>query len=301
MSPEESAGLPYVPLPTEGREDGRSVRLRTRHVFDTIADAYDRARPGYPPVMFADLRRLGLAPKCRVLEVGCGTGQATRQLAATAGRVCCIELGEHLARRARENLAGLENVSVVTGDLEEVDLPPGEFDLVFSATAFHWIDPDIGFGRAAALLAPGGSLALAANAHVDGGTQMEIAEAVRELHRRYCPEVGDWTFPTATGLGASARAGGDVAHVWARVDRSFQEPADVSGLFQDPVVATYEWTESYQRDDYLVMLGTHSPYATLRADQRAQLFDGIGGLIDDHLGGAITKPYLAILAVAERA
>ncbi len=302
------APSPFVPLPGQGASP--SVRTKARRSFDTIAHAYDQARPGYPDALFDDLRAHGLWPGAAVLEVGCGTGQATRQLAETAvtvldegqggGEVRCVELGGHLAARARQNLAPWPNVTVREGVFEDIELPAQSFDLVFSATAFHWIDPTIGFAKAAALIRAGGSMALATNAHVAGGTQEEISVGITELQADLCPEVGAWRFPSRAELIASATAGGDLAHLWARVDRSFGVPPDVRHLFALPFVGTYEWTATYRRDDYLAMLGTHSTYVTLPSDRRARLFDGIGALIDDRLGGYISKTYLAILAVASR-
>ncbi|MGH9058788.1 MAG: class I SAM-dependent methyltransferase [Acidimicrobiales bacterium] len=69
----------------------------------------------------------------------------------------------------------MPNVTVVVGAFEDVDLPGESFDLVFSATAWHWIDPRVGYPKAVSLLAFGGALVLATNAHVAGGTQSEIA------------------------------------------------------------------------------------------------------------------------------
>ncbi|MGH9094334.1 MAG: maleylpyruvate isomerase N-terminal domain-containing protein, partial [Acidimicrobiales bacterium] len=122
-----------------------------------------------------------------------------------------------------------------------VDLPAGAFDVVFSATAWHWIDPAVGYALAAHLLA-GGALALATNAHVAGGTQAEIATEVADLHARLCPEIGSWQFPTADTVAERALGGGTIAEVWARIDRSFETPPPVQALFEEPAVSTFKWT-----------------------------------------------------------
>jgi len=74
-------------------------------LFNDVAELYDRARPTYPEPLFGDLFSIsGLGPASAVLEIGCGTGQATRALARRCGSLTCIELGARLAALARQNL-----------------------------------------------------------------------------------------------------------------------------------------------------------------------------------------------------
>lgn len=294
MDPEPIAR--FVPLP-RGLPDATPAVA----TFDAGAAAYDRARPGYPAEAIADLVDLcALDAASSVLEVGCGTGQATRLLAPLVRRVRCVERGSALADLARANLASAPGVTVTTSAFEDFD-PAGErFDAVVSATAFHWLDPAAAYPKVAALLRPAGRLALLTNAHGDAGTHTDprLAEQVRELHRRLAPEIGSWQFPPHEAVRADATAGGDIAAVWSRVDRRVYEPVPVDGLFEPPSVRTYPWLARYDRDGYLEMLGTQSSYALMDADRRAELFAGIGALVDEHLGGTVTKEYVTVLAVA---
>jgi len=96
-----------------------SDRERLRSTFDEVPELYDRARPGYPAALFDDLiRDASLRPGSRVVEIGPGTGQATRALAERGLAVTAVELGPGLAAVARRNLAGFPGVEVVTADLE---------------------------------------------------------------------------------------------------------------------------------------------------------------------------------------
>jgi protein-L-isoaspartate O-methyltransferase len=142
--------LAYLPLPG-GLDDPRAA---ARVTFDRQAAAYDRARPGYPPEAIGDLAaRCKLGPDSRVLEVGCGTGQATGELARLGCSIRCLEPGPHLAELARRKLAANPRVQVATSTFEAAD-EPGPYDAVVSATAFHWIDPALSFSKAASLLPP---------------------------------------------------------------------------------------------------------------------------------------------------
>src|SRR5579872_6356841 len=91
-------------------------RERLRQTFDGSALLYDRVRPGYPEALFDDvIARSGIDPCGRVLEIGCGTGQATLPFARRGYRVICVELGESLAAVAQHNLAPFPLVEVQTG------------------------------------------------------------------------------------------------------------------------------------------------------------------------------------------
>ena len=139
------------------------MRARRRHrraLFDGVADRYRASRRGYPPAsvrFIIDTARLG--PGSAVLEVGCGTGQLTGQLAAHGLAVTAIDIGAAMITAARQHLGG-SPVSLEVVSFEELDAPEGSFDLIVSATAFHWLDPDVKFAKAARLLKAGGWLAL---------------------------------------------------------------------------------------------------------------------------------------------
>jgi SAM-dependent methyltransferase len=282
--------------------DGRGdARERARAVFNTVAELYDRARPGYPAELYEDLfARVEVGRETRVLEVGCGTGQATRIFAQRGCRIRCIELGPDLAAIARRNLAPFPNVDVEVGAFETVELAARSADVVFSAMAFHWIEPAVGFPKAAEALDTGGHLVLFTNAHVAGGGQERIAADVHEIHERLAPEITGWSFPPGKDVRTAATAGGDIAEVWSRIDRRFYEPPEVSAFFDEPFVGMYPWTATFDRDLYLAWLETQSTYALLHPKTRQRVLAEIGAIIDSRLGGTVTKPFLGVLAIARR-
>jgi SAM-dependent methyltransferase len=131
-------------------------RNRLRATFDQVALQYDEARPGYPEALFDDVVTLSKIPQGgRILEIGCGTGQATVPFARLGYRILCIELGEDLAAGARHKLDAYPWVEVRTGAFEDWLTEEGAFDLVISATAFHWIDPKVAYPKAAKALRRG--------------------------------------------------------------------------------------------------------------------------------------------------
>jgi SAM-dependent methyltransferase len=161
-------------------------RENLRLTFDEAADLYDRIRPGYPERLFEDLVELGhLGPNARVLEIGCGTGQATVSLARRGYEIVCIELGEALSTFARRRLALYPKVRVVTSPFETWNADCPSFDLVFAATSWHWLDPDRRYVKAASLLKETGRLAIVTTHHVlpDDGDRffVEIQDAYNAI------------------------------------------------------------------------------------------------------------------------
>ena len=141
-------------------ERGRIKRHRQRVLFDRVAERYEASRPGYPAhVVDFVIATAGLGAGAAVLEIGCGTGQLTRRLASSRLRLMAIDIGPSMVAAARQRLSGAD-VSFEVTSFENLAAADASFDLVVSAAAFHWIDPEVAFSKTARLLRPGGWLAL---------------------------------------------------------------------------------------------------------------------------------------------
>ena len=126
-----------------------------------MARLYAATRPGYPAELVAFVAATAaVGAGDPVLEVGCGTGQLTSSLAALRFALTAIDLGPSMIEVARERADG-GAVSFLATSFEELDADPGTFGLVIAGAAFHWIDPEVRFRKAARLLRPGGWLAVA--------------------------------------------------------------------------------------------------------------------------------------------
>lgn len=258
--------------------------MTLRETFDEAPELYDRVRPGYPEQLFDDLASFaGLRPGSRVLELGCGTGQATVPLAQRGYQVVAIELGGGLAELAQRKLASFPAVRVVHAAFETWPLPAEPFDLVFAATAFHWIDPEVRVARSADALRPGGALAVVSTHHVAGGDEQFFADA-QGCYERWDPE-------TPPGLRLTPAA--DIP-----VDR---EQFDGSRRFGDVVFRRYERDLTYSAQEYHDLLLSYSGHRAMEVTARRHLLSCIVGLIDGCYGGRVTKRYMNELAVAHRA
>lgn len=141
-------------------EPQRRKRLHQRSLFDAIAADYDTSRLGYPPeIVESVIGTAGLGSGTEALEVGCGTGQLTESLAGLGFRLTAIDIGPSLIAAARRRLAGTDVFFQVTS-FEDFAADDHSFDLIVSGAAYHWVDPEVRFTKAARLLRPGGWLAL---------------------------------------------------------------------------------------------------------------------------------------------
>ena len=129
-------------------------------MFGDVAELYERVRPTYPDALIDDVIELaGIDPSARALEVGAGTGKATRQFAARGVAVRAVEPSAAMAAVAREVCADYQGVTVEEAEFEDFD-PAGEtFPLLFSAQAWHWISPGVRYVKARRVLEPRGVLA----------------------------------------------------------------------------------------------------------------------------------------------
>ncbi|MHC3469977.1 class I SAM-dependent methyltransferase [Streptomyces sp. 7R007] len=257
--------------------------MALRHTFNQAAELYDRARPRYPRALVEELAATaGLGPGGSVLEIGPGTGQLTVPLAEFGCRITAVELGPAMAAVARRRLAAFPHVEVVVADFETWPVPAGAFDLVVSATAFHWIDPAVRLTRAADALRPGGRIAIITTEHVAGGSTDFFAEAQR------CYERWDPATPPGLVLPDAADVATDLGEL-AEYDR-----------FGPVTVRRHTQDIAYTTDEYIDVLLTYSGHRALDDTARRGLLMCLRQLMDARHGGRVTKRYLHELITAER-
>ena len=258
-------------------EDAKRHVLRA--TFDRGADGYDDARPTASPEVFDDLVELAdLAPGSRVLEIGCGTGQATRPLAERGFSILAVELGANLAELARRNLAVYPEVEIVTSSFEDWDPGDERFDAVVSFNAFHWLDPGIRFAKTSGALKPGGSLGVFGSGFV--------------VHDEADPVWLDVFEHEA------ATAGFEPRHIDSVRDRSEEFTKD--GHFSTATRRTYVRNLTYSADDYVALVGTMSAHRALEDDVREELFEGMRRRIEER-GGFVSPTRYDVLYVATTA
>jgi SAM-dependent methyltransferase len=251
--------------------------------FDRVAELYDRARPGYPEQLAKDLLRLADMPaEGKILEIGCGTGQATALFAPFGNPITCVERGEALARIAEQNFRAFPKVQIVRSRFEDWQSSAEAFDLIISAQAFHWVERRVAFLKAARLLKKSGGIGLFWNRPDESNAPYRTAFI--EAYARHAPHI----------LSSEVDA---VLEDWIEFKKG---EIETSGLFAPVSVRRYPWSLSYNTQRFLELQGTYSDHLMLSELQRAALFQAIRHEIEV-LGGSIVKKYVAVLFFAKRA
>ena len=240
-------------------------------------------RPGYPEELIEDVLALSNMPSNgNILEVGCGTGQATLPFAERGYSMLCLEIGENLAKLASEKCHQHPNVEVKTISFEDWDAGGEKFDLIISAQAFHWIPPEIGYSKAAEVLKDSGAIALFWNVFPDPDS--EFFSALQDVYRKHAPKL------------AESFAQREPYEV--RI-KNREDEINTTGLFEEVTVRRYPCSVRYDTDQYIKLLNTFSDHRMLDDDARHDLFEGVAELIDQ-FGGAVERPHIAVLYFAKK-
>ena len=240
-------------------EADRDERLVRAASFGAVADAYERARPGYPDDA---VRWLAGDEPCDVVDLGAGTGKLTRSLVALGHRVSAVEPLEEMLDRLR---VAVPAAAALLGSAESLPLPDGSADVVTCAQAFHWFDPERALPEIARVLRPGGRIALVWNTRDDA--QAWVAEL------------------TETVIGRSEFRDDGVVAVTGSIDDS--------GLYGPVERASFRHVQLLGRGDLVELVRSRSQCAVLSEDERRPVLERVGTMFDTHArDGVLAMPYV---------
>jgi len=242
--------------------------------FDTVSSAYDKFRPGYPEAVFHNIfQYIPVGAESKVLEIGIGSGQATLPFLQRGCHLTAVERGERFSAICREKFRFAPDFSVITGTFEEVYLAENRFDLIFSATAFHWIPEEIGYSKVFSLLRAGGVFARFANHPVPAENNRELSAELDAIYQTYY-----YTFyrnkkePLKKFTSQQAAA---LAEIPLRYG------------FTDTCHMLFSRDRVFTAQEYVGLLGTYSDHLAIDEPIRMQFFAAVEDAIIRH-GGNIT-------------
>jgi SAM-dependent methyltransferase len=223
--------------------------------FGARAAAYERFRPGYPANLFDAVVTYAGQPVRTALEIGAGTGKATRLFAGRGVTVTALEPDRAMLAQLRRRRPA--NVSTVQAAFEDFQ-PTESYDLVYAAAALHWTNPAGRWSRVAVLLRPGGVFA-----SFGGPAQLAdpaVAEAVHAARSRF---LATDEIPSPDGT----PAGDKMQWPGTELRRS--------SWFADVQQLVIERRLTMSAADYVGHLSTVSAYIELPASAQEQVYSHI--------------------------
>ena len=254
--------------------------------FDKVPEIYDRVRPLYPEALFdellAYLEERSTVSEPKVLEIGPGTGQATASLLERGAHVTSVEIGPQLARFLRRKFADEPRLDVINCSFEEADLPKEAYDLVVSATAFHWVDADVRYVKSHDLLRGGGTLAIISTNQIASDADRGYFDRTFPIYLKYRPDEQ-----------RSETPGEDVTP-------SEHGEMIASGLFGDVTLRRYRWDQTYATAAYADLVRSYGGTQMMEPPAAEALIAELCEVIEREYGGSVTRPLVITLTLGRK-
>lgn len=263
-----------------GTDAGTGWERDRRTHFDEIVVNYDKFRWDYPAELFADaIQYSGHGTGKRAVEIGAGTGKATTPFLDAGYAVTAVEMGANMAEFLRDKFKRYADFNVITSTFEDACLEDDSHDLIYAATAFHWVDSVVGCPKVLRLLKSGGAFVLFRNNAVRSDED-ELYDAVNAAYEKY---YYSYFIKEERPVNISRMTEDDFRKP-AEIHRGFRFESLEQYGFCDIVMKLYETTRMYDADEYIMLLDTMSHCRALPDDNRAALYREIKKAIIQHGG-----------------
>ena len=241
--------------------------------FDTVADTYEKIRPGYVDELYqAILEYKPIYNTSSVVEIGIGGGQATLPFLQTGCNLTAVDYGENFCKICREKFKEFPNFSAVSGKFEDIDMGD-EYDLIYSASAFHWIPEEIGYKKVYDMLKDGGVFVRFANHPYRDKGKPELSEEMDRIYAEYyCKYHNKEPKPLVEYTEHQAHNRALIAEKYG---------------FSDIQYKLFYRTRTFSAKEYIKLLGTYSDHIAIEETIRNEFFSKIEYAINRH-GGEIT-------------
>ncbi len=241
--------------------------------FNTNAETYEKIRPGYVDELYNDIfEMIDINKDSNVIEIGIGGGQATLPILKTNCKLTAVEYGENLANVCNEKFKNYPNFSTVVGKFEDVYFEDNSFDLIYSASAFHWIPEEIGYKKVYDMLKSGGVFARFSNApYLDKGNE-DLSNEIQNIYKKYYYNFYNKKYEEPkeyTDEDAIVRA--KIATKYGFIDIDYR---------------LYKRTRTFNANEYIKLLSTYSDHIAIDEDIRDEFFKQIEIAINQ-FGGSI--------------
>jgi len=241
--------------------------------FDNIVAQYDVIRWDYPDALYDDIVHFTTTGKTAV-EIGAGTGKATAPFLRHGFDVTAVELGENMCMFLDHKFNGNDNLHIIHNTFEDAVLPEKQYDLVYAASSFHWVDAAVGVPKAFHLLKPGGVFALFRN-NFNPPKDDIMYDRIQAVYDQYY-----YTYYKNASRPKIVPA----QTLWEpeQLIISFRFDGMEHYGFTDITMHLYESKQSYNADDYIKLMDTMSDHISLPDEYKNPLYEGIRKVIIDN-------------------
>lgn len=242
--------------------------------FDTVAFTYEKLRPGYVEELYQTIFEYKpINNTNRVVEIGIGGGQATLPFLKTGSNLTAVDYGENFCELCREKFKEYPNFSAVSGKFEDIDFNNNEYDLIYSASAFHWIPEEIGYKKVYSMLKDDGVFARFANHPYRDKGNTALSEEIDEIYAEYYYKYHNKEREKLIEYSE------EQAYSRATIAEKYG--------FTDIQYNLFYRTRTFSAKEYKMLLGTYSDHIAIEEKIRTEFFSKIEEAINRH-GGEIT-------------
>lgn len=253
-----------------------------KDTFQNIVDVYDKARPRYPQTLLNDILCFSDVSSFQTgLEVGAGTGQATEMFIDKIEQLDVVEVGEKQVEFLNHKFKD-RNVFAYKSYFEDFDTVK-KYDLIYSATAFHWVDANIGYPKAWSMLNNGGTMAVfwhmfSVTFHDEG-----LFKGLNRIDKKYMPDHS---------LGFDDKG---IEEVKKRRISQIQS----GNFFSVSNIKEYRWNDKYDADRYSLLLESFSSTQKLPENKKLQYLHEVKQYINEN-GGNVVVPQHVMLYLMKK-
>lgn len=259
-------------------EESNSMDIR-KNLFKYVVADYDYARPLYPTELYNTIQSFsGINRASHILEVGAGTGQASELFIANNHPLDLLEVSDEQVAFLKNKYSTYKKVRIFKDYFEDFQ-PDATYDLIYSATAFHWIKCENGYPKAWNMLREGGTMAVFWNMfwvlRLTGG----IFDGLNEIDKKYFASF-------------------KVDELEAIKEKRIKQ-ITVGGFFDEPQYFEFRWTGIYDTKKYVALMNTNSRTLLLSNTERLNYLKEIEEYVDSH-GGIVEVPELVCLYLVKK-
>ena len=250
-------------------------------LFDDNYKTYEKVRPGYPQQLFEDiLNYKPLVKTSRIFEIGIGTGKATQFFIDFGCQIASVEPGPKMAKFVRKKYKDYLDFSCYNMTFEKYMGMNNTFDLIYSATAFHWLDQKTAFEKSFKLLKNGGVLArFRYHANIDTDDAL-LKDKIDSLYKEYMPSDKEY-------------------HHFDEKDAQNQSMIPAEYGFTDCTYKMYTFDKTFTSKEYIMLLTTYPDHMKIEEEKRTEFFDKIKDAIKE-AGDSINIKYTVDLQLARK-